>query len=173
MTRRWPQAALPERLREQQAIADAFAGTRVAIADQAGRFELELHQPGLLRPLTGLDEEVVTFLENQPDVHRMREETGATPDEVVRCYILTRDVFRLEDQWAQIDALDNVVPAFTLSQGPSVAPVGLTPNAGLGQGVFAVDRDLGSGYVQQWSASFQRDSAQRRAKPLASLRVNG
>lgn len=53
--------------------------------------------------------------------------------------------------------LDNITPAFTLAQGPSVAPVGLTPNAGLGQGVFAVDRDLGSGYVQQWSASFQRD----------------
>ena len=37
----------------REAIADAFAGTRVAVADQAGRFELELHQPGLLRPLTG------------------------------------------------------------------------------------------------------------------------
>ena len=36
---------------------------------------------------------------------------------------------------------------------PSVAPIPLTPNAGLGQGVFSVDRDLGSGYVQQWNAS--------------------
>ena len=30
-------------------------------------------------------------------------------------------------------------------------------DAGLGQGVFAVDRDLGSGYVQQWNASLQRE----------------
>ena len=32
-----------------------------------------------------------------------------------------------------------------------------TPTAGLGQGVFAVDGDLGSGYVQQWNAAFQRE----------------
>ncbi len=49
-------------------------------------------------------------------VHRMREETGATADEVVRCYILTRDVFRLEQQWAEIDALDNLVAAATQSE---------------------------------------------------------
>ncbi len=53
--------------------------------------------------------------------------------------------------------LDNVVPAFTLASGPSVAPIPLTPDAGLGQGVFSVDRDLGSGYVQQWNASVQRE----------------
>jgi hypothetical protein len=53
--------------------------------------------------------------------------------------------------------LDNINPAFTLAAGPRVAPVGLTPDAGLGQGVFGVDRDLGSGYVQQWNASLQRE----------------
>jgi hypothetical protein len=52
--------------------------------------------------------------------------------------------------------LDNVTPAFTLAAGPSVAPIPLTPTAGLGQGVFAVDRDLGSGYAQQWNGSLQR-----------------
>jgi hypothetical protein len=52
--------------------------------------------------------------------------------------------------------LDNIVPAFVLASGPSVEPIPLTPTAGLGQGVFAADRDLGSGYVQQWNASFQR-----------------
>ena len=41
--------------------------------------------------------------------------------------------------------LDNIVPAFTLADGPQVAPIPLTPDAGLGQGVFAVDRDLGVG----------------------------
>ena len=54
-------------------------------------------------------------------------------------------------------ALDNIVPAFTLARGPSVEPIPLTPDAGLGQGVLSVDRDLGSGYVQQWSGSVQRE----------------
>ncbi len=53
--------------------------------------------------------------------------------------------------------LDNVVPAFTIASRPRVEPIPLTPAAGLGQGVFAVDRDLGSGYVQQWNASLQRE----------------
>ena len=53
--------------------------------------------------------------------------------------------------------LDNITPAFTLAAGPSVEPIPLTPDAGLGQGVFAVDRDLGSGYVQQWNTSLQRE----------------
>lgn len=65
--------------------------------------------------------------------------------------------------------LDNVVPAFTLANGPTVAPIPLTPNAGLGQGVFAVDRDLGSGYVQQWSASVQRDLSTNITAEVAYL----
>ena len=51
--------------------------------------------------------------------------------------------------------LDNITPAFVLASGPTVQPIPLTPDAGLGQGVFAVDRDLGSGYVQQWHTSVQ------------------
>jgi len=54
-------------------------------------------------------------------------------------------------------ALSNVQPAFILQGGPSVAPLEPTPTAGLGQGVFAVDGTLGSGYAQQWNASVQRD----------------
>ena len=53
-------------------------------------------------------------------------------------------------------ALDTTSPAFVLRNGPSVSPIPLTPAAGLGQGVFAVDDTLGSGYVQQWNASLQR-----------------
>lgn len=53
--------------------------------------------------------------------------------------------------------LDNITPAFVLSTGPNVAPLAPTPDAGLGQGVFSVDRDLGSGYVQQWNFAVQRE----------------
>ena len=60
-------------------------------------------------------------------------------------------------QTASQRALDTISPAFVLQNGPSVAPIGQTPTAGLGQGVFAVDGTLGSGYVQQWNVSLQRE----------------
>jgi len=53
--------------------------------------------------------------------------------------------------------LDNIAPAFLLSTGPNVAPIPLTPDAGLGQGVFTVDANLGSGYAQQWNVAGQRE----------------
>jgi carboxypeptidase family protein/TonB-dependent receptor-like protein len=53
--------------------------------------------------------------------------------------------------------LDNLTPAFALQNGPTVVPVGPTPTAGVGQGVFTVDGTLGSGYVHQWNASVQRE----------------
>ncbi|HEY7450849.1 MAG TPA: carboxypeptidase-like regulatory domain-containing protein [Vicinamibacterales bacterium] len=53
--------------------------------------------------------------------------------------------------------LDSIRPAFVLAQGPTVEPIPPTPNAGLGQGVFTVDRNLGSGYAQQWNVSLQRE----------------
>ncbi len=49
-------------------------------------------------------------------VHRMQEETGATAGEVVRCYILARDVFALTPLWSAIDALDNQVPSSVQSE---------------------------------------------------------
>jgi hypothetical protein len=54
-------------------------------------------------------------------------------------------------------SLDSIAPAFVLKDGPSVAPIAPTPTAGLGQGVFAVNGDLGSGYAQQWNVSLQRE----------------
>jgi hypothetical protein len=54
-------------------------------------------------------------------------------------------------------ALDTISPAFVLQNGPTVAPLAPTPSAGLGQGVFAVDGTLGSGYVQQWNVAWQRE----------------
>jgi len=54
-------------------------------------------------------------------------------------------------------ALDTISPAFVLQRGPTIAPIAPTPAAGLGQGVFAVDRGLGSGYAQQWNVAVQRE----------------
>ena len=51
---------------------------------------------------------------------------------------------------------DSVNPAFALSSGPSVAPIALTPNAGLGQSVYTANRTAGSGYVEQWNLAAQR-----------------
>lgn len=56
--------------------------------------------------------------------------------------------------------LDNIYPAFVLSQGPAVVPQAPGPDAGLGQGVFGVQRDNGSGYAQQWNLSLQKTIAQ-------------
>ena len=53
--------------------------------------------------------------------------------------------------------LDNINPAFVLAKGPTVAPIPLTPDAGLGQGVFSVDSGLGSGYAQQWNLAIQQE----------------
>ena len=63
--------------------------------------------------------------------------------------------------------LDNVNPAFILSAGPSVVATPPTPDAGLGQGVFSVDRGLGSGYVQQWNLAVQREITRNTSVELA------
>jgi glutamate dehydrogenase len=42
-------------------------------------------------------------------VHRLMEESGARPSDVVRAYLLTRETFRLVQIWLDIDALDNKV----------------------------------------------------------------
>ncbi|MBK9168584.1 MAG: TonB-dependent receptor [Bryobacterales bacterium] len=57
------------------------------------------------------------------------------------------------------ESLDNVNPAFVLSHGPAVAFQPPGPDSGLGQGVFAVQRDNGSGYAQQWNFTLQKTLA--------------
>jgi glutamate dehydrogenase len=42
-------------------------------------------------------------------VHRLMETTGARPAEIVRAYLLTREVFGFVAQWQAIEALDNRV----------------------------------------------------------------
>jgi hypothetical protein len=51
---------------------------------------------------------------------------------------------------------DNIFPAFVLSQGPATQVQDPSnPDIGLGQGVFAVNREQKSGYAQQWNVSVQ------------------
>ena len=42
-------------------------------------------------------------------VHRLMETTGAHPPEIVRAYLLTREIFGFPALWREIEALDNVV----------------------------------------------------------------
>jgi hypothetical protein len=70
-------------------------------------------------------------------------------------------------QTVSLRTLDNINPALVLANGPTIVPVGLTPDAGLGQGVFGVDRSLGSGYAQQWNASVQRELGANMAVEFA------
>ncbi|MBI4890629.1 MAG: TonB-dependent receptor [Acidobacteria bacterium] len=65
--------------------------------------------------------------------------------------------------------LDNINPAFVLSQGPTVSPQPPGPGAGLGQGVFGVQRDNGSGYAQQWNFSLQKTFGQNWSVEAAYL----
>lgn len=55
--------------------------------------------------------------------------------------------------------LDNIRPAFVLSQGPTVTVQPASADSGLGQGVFGVQRDNGSGYAQQWNFTLQKTFA--------------
>jgi len=69
-------------------------------------------------------------------------------------------------------ALDTISPAFVLRNGPTIAPLAPTPTAGLGQGVFAVDRTLGSGYVQQWNVALQREVTRNTVVEVAYVGSN-
>ena len=44
-------------------------------------------------------------------VHRLREETGASTEEIIRAHTAARAVFGLDGIWDEIEALDNEVPA--------------------------------------------------------------
>jgi hypothetical protein len=70
-------------------------------------------------------------------------------------------------QTATNRTLDNVNPAFLLSNGPSVPSPSLTPDAGLGQGVYTVDRHLGSGYMQQWNLTLEQEIAKNLVLEVA------
>jgi len=62
---------------------------------------------------------------------------------------------------------DSVNAAFALSSGPSVAPIPFTPDAGLGQSVYTVNKSAGSGYVQQWNLAVQRSITNNLSAEIA------
>jgi hypothetical protein len=66
-------------------------------------------------------------------------------------------------------SLDNINPAFILSNGPSVQVTEPNPDSGLGQGVFAVERNQKSGYAQQWNLSFQKTWAESWSTEIGYL----
>ncbi|HKM57814.1 MAG TPA: NAD-glutamate dehydrogenase [Chthoniobacterales bacterium] len=49
-------------------------------------------------------------------VYRMQEETGARTPDVVRAYLLTREIFDFPSFWQAVEALDNKVPAAVQSR---------------------------------------------------------
>jgi glutamate dehydrogenase len=92
---------------------------------------LERYFPALLRekyaayiPRHPLKREiVVTYVLNSmvnrvgaTFVHRLMEMTGAKPDQIVRAYLVTREVFGYVALWQQIEALDNKVADSVLAE---------------------------------------------------------
>ena len=46
-------------------------------------------------------------------IFRLKEETGAVPSDIARAYTVAREIFQMRPIWAEIEALDNTVPAAT------------------------------------------------------------
>ncbi len=59
-------------------------------------------------------------------------------------------------QTVGLQSQDSLNAAFQISKGPAVEVSAPNANSGLGQGVFGVDRNNGSGYSEQWNFSVQR-----------------
>ncbi|MEV6107466.1 NAD-glutamate dehydrogenase [Streptomyces sp. NPDC051940] len=49
-------------------------------------------------------------------LHRLREESGASTEEIVRAHTAARAIFRLGEFWDAVEALDNKVPAEVLTR---------------------------------------------------------
>ncbi len=49
-------------------------------------------------------------------VERMKEETGASVEEILTCYMMAREIFDLPKYWSQIEELDNKIPALVQTE---------------------------------------------------------
>ncbi|MFE5796985.1 NAD-glutamate dehydrogenase [Streptomyces sp. NPDC056503] len=120
----------------QPELAVLLAYTKITVADELIGTELPddpylaglLHAyfPSLLREKFGeavdghaLRREIITTVLVNDTVntggstflHRLREETGASLEEIVRAQTAARNIFRLGEVWDAVEALDNKVPA--------------------------------------------------------------
>ncbi|MEU9031434.1 NAD-glutamate dehydrogenase [Streptomyces sp. NPDC048383] len=120
----------------QPELAVLFAYTKITVADEliaTGlpddpylRRLLHAYFPGALRAkfpeqIEGhaLRREIITTLLVNDTVntggstflHRLREETGASLEEIVRAQLAAREIFGLADVWNDVEALDNEVEA--------------------------------------------------------------
>ncbi|MFF4322007.1 NAD-glutamate dehydrogenase [Streptomyces sp. NPDC001568] len=120
----------------QPELAVLFAYTKITVADEliaTGlpddpylRRLLHAYFPGALRAkfpeqIEGhaLRREIITTLLVNDTVntggstflHRLREETGASLEEIVRAQLAAREIFGLADVWDDVEALDNEVEA--------------------------------------------------------------
>ncbi len=43
-------------------------------------------------------------------VERMKEETGASVEEILTCYMMAREIFNMPNIWAKVEELDNKIP---------------------------------------------------------------
>jgi hypothetical protein len=63
---------------------------------------------------------------------------------------------------------DSYNAAFPLNGGPTkIAPIAATPDAGLGQSVYTVNRKAGSGYSEQWNLAVQQQMLKNTSFELA------
>jgi glutamate dehydrogenase len=75
------------------------------------RFNAQIHAHPLRREIIATH--VTNSMVNRVGstfVHRMQEETGATPPDVVRAYLIVREVFGMVELWRAVESLDYKVP---------------------------------------------------------------